>query len=205
MLNEGAHEFSKNGAIRSRPDAWSIELLRTIDWKRFEEVCAEYFRLCGFHATTQSHGPDGGIDIKLHTLIDTTRIVSIVQCKRWNKMVGPKPLRELLGVMTATKVTRGMFVTSSTFNDEAKRFASENRIYLLDGHAFLKDILGRSVVDQMRLLEVATEGDYLTPSCPSCGSKLVDRENKKDRSHFWGCPNYPRCRYILPAWGSSDE
>jgi restriction system protein len=68
-----------------------------MDWKRFEAVCAEYFRLCGFHATTQSHGPDGGVDIKLYTLVDTTRIVSIVQCKRWNKMIGPKPLRELLG------------------------------------------------------------------------------------------------------------
>jgi restriction system protein len=62
-----------------------------------------------------------------------------------------------------------MFVTSSTFNDEATRFGSENRIYLLDGREFLKRILGRSVADQNRLLEVATEGDYLTPSCPFCG------------------------------------
>jgi len=199
LLNEDAHEFSRDGATKSRPDTWSIEPLRMIDWKRFEEVCAEYFRLCGFHATTQSHGPDGGVDIKLYALIDTTRIVSIVQCKRWNKMIGPKHLRELLGVMTATKVTRGVFVTSSTFNDEATRFASENRIHLLDGREFLKGILGRSVADQNRLLEVATEGDYLTPSCPSCGSKLVDRENKKDKSHFWACPNYPRCRYTLRA------
>ncbi|MEO8159486.1 MAG: topoisomerase DNA-binding C4 zinc finger domain-containing protein [Betaproteobacteria bacterium] len=70
---------------------------------------------------------------------------------------------------------------------------------MLDGPAFLKLITNRSPAEQERLLQVATQGDYLTPSCPSCGSKLVDRENKKDKSHFWACLNFPRCRYTLRA------
>jgi restriction system protein len=199
--SEDAYELWKGADVseKPRPDKWSIELLRVIDWKRFEELCAEYFRVCGFHATTQSHGPDGGIDIKLYAPNDRTRIENIVQCKQWTRAVGPKPMRELLGVMTATRVARGVFVTSSTFNDEATKLAGENRIHLLDGRAFLNLILGRPPADQTRLLQVATEGDYLTPSCPSCGSKLVDRENKKDKSHFWACPNFPRCRYTLSA------
>ena len=180
-----------------RPDRWSLELLRAIDWKRFEEVCAEYFRVCGFHATTKSHGPDGGIDVILYAPQDKSNVVNVVQCKQWKRQVGPKLLRELLGVMTDMKVNRGTFVTSSTFNDEARRIARENKIHLVDGQALLDQILKRSGVDQQRLLAVATEGDYLTPSCPSCGIKLVRRENKKDRSGFWGCSNYPRCRYTL--------
>lgn len=195
--SEDLYAFWKASSVSSSPDRFSLDLLRAIDWKRFEEVCAEYFRLCGFHATTQSHGPDGGIDVKLYAPDDRSRLVNIVQCKQWSKPIGPKALRELLGVMTASKLSRGIFVASSTFNDEAIRFATENHIYLLDGRRFLDKILERPTADQARLLKVATEGDYLTPSCPSCGIKLLKRERKKDKVMFWGCANFPRCRYIL--------
>lgn len=186
-------------ASAPRPDQWSLELLRAIDWKRFEEVCAEYFRVCGFHAVTQSHGPDGGIDVTLYAPREKTKIDNIVQCKQWSKPVGPKPLRELLGVMTAKGVTRGIFVTASTFNNQAESFAAENRIRLMDGAGLLKRILDRSPEEREKLLKVATEGDYLTPSCPSCGTKLMRRESRKDQSVFWGCSGYPRCRYTLKA------
>jgi restriction system protein len=194
------YELYKSAGVapRPRPDVWSLELLRAIDWKRFEEVCAEYFRVCGFHASTQSHGPDGGIDIKLYAPNDKTQIVNIVQCKQWSRPVGPKLMRELLGVMTANKVPRGTFVTSSTFNNDATQFAAENRIHLIDGKHFLKQIIERPQWDQERLLKVATEGDYLTPTCPNCGIKMVARENNKDKSKFWGCLNFPRCRFTLP-------
>jgi restriction system protein len=194
-----APALGAGAAVAPRPDRWSLDLLRAIDWKRFEEVCAEYFRLCGFHATTQSSGTDGGIDVKLYAPNDQSKIVNIVQCKQWSKPVGPKALREFLGVLTAGKLPRGVFVTSSTFNDEATRFAAENQIHLLDGRRFLNKIMERPPADQTRLLTVATEGDYLTPSCPSCGIKLIKRESRKDKSTFWGCSNFPRCKYILHA------
>lgn len=191
--------FDESNEPKSKPDRWSLDLLRRMDWKRFEEVSAEYFRLCGFHAKTQSHGADGGIDIRLFSPTNSTQVVNIVQCKQWAKPIGPKALRELLGVMTANKLSRGIFMTTSTFNGEATTFALENKIHLIDGAAFLAKILSRPEADRQRLLEVATEGDYLTPSCPSCGIKLAKRENKKDGSAFWGCTNYPRCRYTLRA------
>lgn len=184
-------------AAAPKADAWSLHLLRAIDWKRFEEVCAEYFRLCGFHATTQASGPDGGIDIKLYAPNDHAKLVNIVQCKKWTTPVGPKVIRELLGVMTASKLARGVFVTSSTFNAEATRFALDNGIHLLDGQQFLDKILARPAADQQRLLKAATAGDYLTPSCPSCGIKLVKRESRKNNSVFWGCANFPRCKVVL--------
>ena len=196
---EDLYELWKASPGTQAPNAekWSLELLRAIDWKRFEEVCAEYFRVCGFHATTNSRGPDGGVDVVLYAPGDHSKLVNVVQCKQWKRAVGPKALRELLGVMTDRKVTRGIFVTSSTFNDEARRIATENRIQLLEGADFLRRILERSPEDQQRLLKVATQGDYLTPTCPSCGIKLLKRENKKTQSSFWGCVNYPRCRYTL--------
>ncbi|MGB8857191.1 MAG: topoisomerase DNA-binding C4 zinc finger domain-containing protein [Burkholderiales bacterium] len=42
---------------------------------------------------------------------------------------------------------------------------------------------------------MATEGEYSTPSCPSCGIKMLIRSGRQ--GNFWGCKNFPRCRQIL--------
>ena len=31
--------------------------------------------------------------------------------------------------------------------------------------------------------------------CPRCGGDLVLRTSSKDGTKFWGCSNFPRCRY----------
>ena len=43
------------------------------------------------------------------------------------------------------------------------------------------------------LLALATEGDFLTPTCPACGVKMTARSNSPYGRKFWGCVNYPRC------------
>lgn len=47
-----------------------------------------------------------------------------------------------------------------------------------------------------KLLALATNGDYKTPTCPSCGIKMIKRPSTK--GDFWGCLNYPKgCRQKL--------
>jgi restriction system protein len=175
---------------------WGLELLREIDWKRFEEICADYFRAIGFRAVTQNNGPDGGIDITLYAANNAGAVSAIVQCKRWSsQQVGPKAIREFLGVMTDQKISKGFFVTSSSFNSEAIRLALDNNIELIDGATLLTKILKLPPEQQVTLLNAATEGDYLTPTCANCGIKLVERNSSMDGSKFWGCVNYPRCRF----------
>ncbi|HEX9171356.1 MAG TPA: topoisomerase DNA-binding C4 zinc finger domain-containing protein, partial [Telluria sp.] len=53
--------------------------------------------------------------------------------------------------------------------------------------------------DQQALLRFAFEGDYTTPTCASCGVKMVARDSK--RGAFWGCQHYPRCKTTLPMRG----
>ena len=52
---------------------------------------------------------------------------------------------------------------------------------------------------QASLLRFATRGDFTTPSCPSCGIKMVRKTPKGGGDVFWGCPNFPRCRTTLAA------
>ena len=184
----------QNKPARLDTSRWSLELLRALEWKRFEIVCAAYFESIGFRARTARAGPDGGVDIHLYADGATTPGI-IVQCKAWNAYkIGIKPIRELFGVMAKEKIAEGIFVTTSQFTSEALSFPEGDELHLWDGSELLRKISELPDDKKNVLLRVATEGDFTTPTCPSCAVKMVSRTNKKNGEQFWGCRNYPKCR-----------
>ena len=168
----------KSASFDAKPPAkvdaarWSAKLLGALEWKRFEDVCAGLFERLGFATKSAACGADGGIDIHLYWP-PSDQPVAIVQCKAWTKKVGVKVIRELRGVMTSERAAKGIFVTTSTYSDDAIAFAKANKIVLMDGGEVLKSILKLPAEKQTSLLQLATAGDYTTPTCASCGIKLV--------------------------------
>jgi HJR/Mrr/RecB family endonuclease len=183
----------------ARQDRWDDSVLPAIEWKRFEIVTREYLRMTGYEARETNVGADGGVDIR----VSKAGTEGIVQCKAWNTYkVGVKPVRELYGIMAAEKISRGLVITSGGFTAEAEEFAkgTEGKMKLVSGGLFLDLIRKLSADKQQQLLEVATEGDYRTPTCPQCDVKMKVKESKKGRNAgnpFWGCVNFPRCRQTL--------
>lgn len=177
-----------------------VALLRELEWKRFEEVTELYFRLTGWGTQQTRIGPDGGVDINLFRPPDTT-IAAVVQCKAWNTYkIGVKPVRELFGVMAAGKIPAGYFVTSGTYTQEASGFAAQVGLTLIDGDGLVGRIQQLPEADRRRIHQLATSGDYKTPTCPRCGEKMLLRTSTKGAnigSQFWGCPCYPRCKATL--------
>lgn len=187
----GVHDTSPKLTV------WSPAVFRAIEWRRFEAVCEALFVQAGFEARTQSHGPDGGVDVWLHSK-NAQGPVSVVQCKHWmSKPVGVKEVREFFGVMASHQLKRGTYATTSTFTPDALAFAKSNGIHLLDGKGLIQLIAQRTPEQQQALLAVAFEGDYARPTCASCGIKMVRRTPAKGGPDFWGCSNYPRCHSRL--------
>ncbi len=184
-------------ASRTKPTDWSIGLLRDLEWKRFEDVCQMFYQIKGIQAATTPLGPDGGVDIRLYQ-DDSGNPTSIVQCKAWaNRLVGVQPVRELLGVMAHEKIAKGFFMASGHFTDDAQSFAQSNPITLISGDMLLTMIQRLAPEQQKSLLAFATEGDYITPTCSSCGIKMRRVAGTNGRQDFWGCQNYPRCKQKL--------
>jgi restriction system protein len=196
--NSASAEVAKSEEVDAT--RWSAELLAALEWKRFEEVCAGLFERLGFSTKLATCGADGGIDIHLYRP-PTEQPVAIVQCKAWTKQVGVKVIRELRGVMTSERVAKGIFVTTSTYSDDAIAFAQANQIHLMDGDEVLKTILKGTEEQRARLLQLATAGDYTTPTCASCGVKMIARRRKLGGKSFWGCVNYPKCKMIINMAG----
>jgi len=181
-------------------NSWSDSLIKSLEWKRFEDLCAGLFSAKGYVAKQTKLGADGGIDLFLFKP-GSDKPLMIVQCKAWNsKNVGVKPIRELYGVKESEGAPLAVFMTSSNYTDDARAFARGKHLKLLTGTDLLKLIKELPDEKQSRLLSDITEGNYTTPTCPSCGIKMLIRTSKKGSnkgSNFWGCTNYPRCKQRL--------
>jgi len=189
-----------NPAAAEKPSIWAQEILADLEWKRYEELCRAYFEAKGFTSKLSRVGADGGVDIHFFKGSSGKPIV-LVQCKAWNTYkVGVKPVRELFGVMAAEGVPQGVFMTTGVFTGEAKEFTKGKKLVLVTGSSLFQSIKAMPEETQAKLLEVATEGNYTTPTCAKCDTKMVQRSSKKaegDGKGFWGCTNFPRCRMTL--------
>ena len=178
---------------------WGPQVFDDIEWKRFEAVCARLFVQAGFEARVQSHGLEGGADIWLHSR-HAQGPVAVVQCRHWRaRPVGVQELRDFAGVMASHNLARGTYLTSSTFTPDALKFARANGIHTRDGEGLLDLVAQRSPEQQQVLLQLAYEGEYWRPTCASCGLKMAEVSPRHGGAGFWGCADFPRCRFTLPV------
>jgi restriction system protein len=190
-------ETRSTAAERLDTRKWTAALLKQLEWRRFEELCAAYFEALGFRTRIARSGARVGVDI--HLLAGSSdKTAMVVHSKAWDAhRVGIKAARELRSAMASAGAGEGVLVTSGRFMQETIDYARKENIQLIDG-ADLLTKLGALVPEKAAgLLKFATQGDFLTPTCPSCSIKMVSRKSTNEGRNFWGCRNYPHCKQTL--------
>ncbi len=173
-----------------------MESIREIPWRQFEELVAEAYRRQGYSVVENtSAGPDGGVDIRIHKAGET----HLVQCKQWrSSKIGVNVVRELYGVMTAESATSGIVVCSGMYTEEAKNFAADKPIDLVDGRQLERLIANVRVSTAPTTSHVNLPAEPSVSQCPRCGNPLVERKARNGKnagSVFMGCSTFPKCRY----------
>jgi len=179
-------------------EEWDKDFLRSLEWKRFEEVCMEYLQIKNCNANVTCTGADGGIDIKIIDPYD--KVIAIGQCKSWNKPIGVSLIRELYGVMAADNVKHGIFLTTSSYSNDAVTFAKGKNLVLIDADEFIRLVNTMEDDKRIKIDKIARSGDYQTPTCVKCNIKMVKRKASKGKNagmEFWGCKNYPQCKITM--------
>ena len=165
----------------------SIETIRQLHWRNFEELVAEAYRRQGYRVTEGGFGADGGIDLELRK--GDERV--IVQCKQWKaQKVGVSVVREMFGVLTACNANKVIVICSGKFTQHAIDFASDKPVTLIDGNELLSLIQEVQTEPKVEAIKQNV--------CPRCGSELVERQAKRGASAgnaFLGCSAFPKCRY----------
>ena len=138
--------------------------LRLLNSSEFEWLVGEVLRREGWtvRETGRHDGPDGNVDLELNRAGERR----IVQCKRWTaRSVGVDEIRRFLGTLMSESLpgSAGVFVTLSTFGEQARQEATRAGLNLIDGREL------QSRIEKVRRSE----------PCPLCGSPM-----KLDHSRF---------------------
>lgn len=178
----------------------SLESLAAGGWRQFEQLVGEAFRRQGYSVEeTGLGGADGGIDLILRKEGRRT----LVQCKQWKRQqVGVSVVREMFGLLAHHQAHAVKIACIGTYTKDAERFAEGKPIELISG----EQLLGMIRAEQQEAtaqptpsrIEPTTTSNasaaVATPSCPRCGSGLVQRRNRHTSEHFLGCIHFPKCR-----------
>ena len=173
-----------------------------LDPYEFERFVAEYYRRRGYSVTPRGgRGPDGGVDVQIRK--GDERL--IVQCKHWRAWrVGPRPARELWGLVDHEKASGAVLVTSGVFTEEARAFARGKRLELVDGSGLAKLIAevkqGAQAAESLPADETVRRRPVVK-TCDTCGAPMVVRtatRGPRSGEQFWGCSTFPVCRSIRP-------
>jgi SNF2 family DNA or RNA helicase len=123
--------------VRPRRKAQATEpvslILENIDPQQFEVLVSRIYEAQGYSVSVQGASHDGGIDIVAERRMGSARERVVIQCKRQQAAVGRPVLQQLWGVVNSDPlITRGDCVTSSRFSAEARGFAADKRLTLID-------------------------------------------------------------------------
>ncbi len=99
--------------------------LKEIHWRGFEKLIASVLKNNGFRVALGPGRSDGGVDIRLWSHDAVSETLTLVQVKRQSlkNPVKIDAVRSFAQVLTDEGANRGLFVTSSRYRPQVKRFA----------------------------------------------------------------------------------
>lgn len=185
--------------IQQKADsARSVEDLRSLSPKEFEDMAVELYTAMGHKATRTGATGDHGVDVMIQAANGEKWVV---QCKRWRGTVGEPIVRDFYGVMHHEKADKGAIITTGKFTPQAREWAKGKPLTLLEGDEFLDHLKKVRAVGKKSTIP---KEQSTTPRCPKCGSEMAlrtARSGVNQGEQFWGCSDYPRCRGIVKHEG----
>ncbi len=194
-LSSAAGRRARRKLLEQQTD---LDSIRDLPWDDFEHLVGEAYRRLGYHVReTGSDDRHGGADLVLRRRGETT----LVECKRWRlRKVRVATLRELQGVMAAEHAQHGVVVTTSAFTQDARAFALDRGIELVDGPQLLGLLHSvRKAGSLPPKRRRAANGEH---RCPHCGRDMVlrtARKGPKVGSRYWSCTGFPTCKGTRPV------
>jgi restriction system protein len=130
--------------LDSRPD------LMDLSPDEFEHLVRQVFEATGLEGWTTEHSRDDGVDAVMVNKTPGRGMHTIIQAKRYSKVVGVAHIRELAGAMEEKKAGHGILVTTSGFTAGCWQKARDHgRMELFDGArllAMIREHLGKDVL-----------------------------------------------------------
>jgi hypothetical protein len=122
-------------AAAPAPPALSLAELYALSPAEFEQYVAHLFRKKGYKVSQRGRSGDQGVDLEL---VGRGGKRAIVQCKRYQRAIGPDVVRELYGTLVHEGVAHAFLVTTAPISDAARSWARGKPMTLIDGNLLVE-------------------------------------------------------------------
>ncbi|MEF3306251.1 restriction endonuclease [Paenibacillus sp. GYB003] len=103
----------------------------------FEHLVCNLFAKMGLESKLTRSSKDGGVDVIAFDPRPVFGGKYIIQAKRYKNTVEVAAVRDLYGTMMNENASKGILVTTSTYGPDARSFAKDKPIELIDGRVLL--------------------------------------------------------------------
>jgi restriction system protein len=184
---------------KSRAVGKRLDELKAMTPVEFEQWVGARFEDLGYKVKTTALSGDHGVDLVAKR--DGEKVV--IQCKRYcDTAVGEPTLRDLYGTMQHESADRAYLVTTGYLTPAAISWTRGKPIEIWDGRHLgnMGFAAGtRAMSDLAPSAQDDSTADALSPRCPRCELRLVEKRNRRTGEIFLGCPSFPECRYTRPV------
>jgi len=177
----------------------SLSDLRELSWNEFREYVMGLFQKLGYIQKSGMDEQSEGTDLK----VKRDGRLSMVRCKKYYvKKVSLLMLNEFYeAISREPSLDKGYFITTGSFSHEARKFASDKPLVLIDGERLMDFARIAKSIDASHARSCRQnnlgEAGY---KCPMCGAHMLLRtveNNSQPAAQFWGCSAYPACKGAL--------
>jgi len=152
--------FDAVATLDSRPD------LMDMSPSNFEHLVKQIFEAQGAEGWTTQESNDDGVDAVIVQRKALMGGLSIIQAKRYSRVIGVSHIRELAGAMEEKKAGWGILITTSWFTEGCRQKAREHgRMELINGENLvylIKEFLKKDVLIGIPNRPRTTSGDGAT-------------------------------------------
>lgn len=176
----------------------SLSDLKALSWGEFREYVMGFFQELGYTLKSETDVQAEGADLK----VQRDGRVLMVRCKKYYvKKVSLLMLNEFYDAMSKEpSLEKGYFITTGSFSHEARKFASDKPLVLIDGDKLMDFARIAKSIDAAKGWSSLQNNSKLGYKCPRCGAHMLLRtvaNNSHSVAQFWSCSAYPACKGAL--------
>ncbi|MBT8115289.1 MAG: topoisomerase DNA-binding C4 zinc finger domain-containing protein [Arenicella sp.] len=180
------------------PEEWSEQLIETLEWRVFDDLCIAFWEAQGNTVIDHSKGSSEAASFFISAKNRSGIKIGIVQSRssQANK-ASVIEMKNLLRLKQQSDLPIAIFMYAGRISNVVSSYCQSHGIRLFGSHSINKGIQALSAEKQAELLKELIRPDYMIPTCPNCRIKMVKRKRRDTGRIFWGCLSYPECRETI--------
>jgi len=180
------------------PKQWSVDLIETLEWQVFDNLCVAYWKIKGNSVVGRSKASLAGVDFYIAASSDKSIRLGIVQSRSaQSTAVSVVEMQNFVKRQQQHKLPIAVLMYAGKLSNVVNSFCEGNNVRLISAENIYRGISALPERKQQKLLNLLVRPDYMIPTCPNCKIKLVKRKRKDTGRIFWGCISYPECRFNM--------